>query len=138
MRVATGRSSTIAPGAGCDRYRLRAAGSASVAGFKRAMDVSILGGRSVTLPAGWAQRTLVSVLGGMDVDARAIPGPGAALTFVAVFGGADIKVAKGARVSLGGFSLLGGRRVETTPGEGPEINVRAFTVFGGLTITDRE
>jgi hypothetical protein len=102
------------------------------------MDVSILGGRDVTLPVGWQQRSFLSVLAGASIDARATPGEGAKLTFIAVFGGAEIRVQRGARVSLDGFSLLGGRKIETSPGDGPEITVRAFSFLGGLKITDRE
>jgi hypothetical protein len=102
------------------------------------VDVAILGGRDITLPSGWDSRTLVSVLSGAKIDARAAPGEGATLTFYAVFGGVDVKVAQGARVSSGGFSLLGGRKIETSGGEGPEIKVRAFMFLGGLKVTDRE
>jgi hypothetical protein len=102
------------------------------------MDVAVLGGRQITLPTGWQRHTFVSILGGANVDARARPGEGATLTFVAVFGGSEVKVARGARVSPAGFSFLGGRKIETEPGDGPEIAVRAYTVFGGLSVTDRE
>ena len=102
------------------------------------MDVAILGGREITLPGGWERRTLVSILGGAEIDARATPGEGATLTFVSVFGGANMKVARGARVSVEGFSFLGGRKIDTSPGDGPEIKVRAYTFLGGLRVTDRE
>ena len=102
------------------------------------MDVSIIGGREITLPQGWQRQTLVLVVGGAEIDARAKPGQGATLTIVTIFGGVDLKVPAGAKISVAGFSLLGGRHVEITPGDGPEIAVRVFTVFGGVQITDKE
>jgi hypothetical protein len=102
------------------------------------MDVSILGGRRISLPSGWRRQTSVSLLGGSRIDAGATPGEDAKLTIVTILGGIHMKVPKGAKVSVGGFSLLGGRKVETTPGEGPEISVRAFSFLGGIHITDKE
>jgi hypothetical protein len=102
------------------------------------VDVAILGGRKITLPSGWRRRTFVSLLGGAEIDARALPGEDAKLTIVTLLGGVHVKVPRGARVSVDGFSFLGGRRVETTPAEGPEIAVRAFTVLGGSHVTDQD
>jgi len=102
------------------------------------MDLAILGGRKITLPSGWQRRTFVSILGGADIDARARPGEDAKLTIVTILGGANVKVPRGARVSVDGFSFLGGRKVETAPEDGPEIAVRAFTVLGGAQVTDED
>ena len=46
-------------------------------------------------------------------------GPGASLTFVGVAGDLEIQVPPGSRVRESGFSLLGDRRIEVTPGDGP-------------------
>jgi hypothetical protein len=100
-------------------------------------DVAILGGREITLPVGWTRQRLISVFGGADVDATAAPGAGAELTFVGVFGGASVRVPEGARVSIGGFALLGGRRVKVSSSEtGPAIKVNAYSLLGGLEIRD--
>jgi hypothetical protein len=78
------------------------------------------------------------VVGDTEIDARATPGEGAALTIVAIVGGVDMRVPTGAKISVGGFSFRGGRHVEAAPGDGPEIAVHAFTVLGGVQITDKE
>ncbi len=55
-----------------------------------------------------------------------------------VFGGASVRVPEGARVTIGGFAFLGGRRVEVSSREdGPAIRVNAYSVLGGLEIRDR-
>ncbi len=102
------------------------------------VDVAILSGRRTTLPEGWTKQTIVAVLGGADVDASAAPGEAAGITFVGIFGGAKITVARGARVSLAGFSFLGGRKVDVQSSpDGPSVRVVAYTVLGGLEIRDR-
>lgn len=101
-------------------------------------DVAVLGGRKVKLPSGWTNQTLVAILGGAQVDATAPPAPGAKLTLVTILGGAEVTVPEGARVSQGGFALLGGRHVDVNSrDDGPEIRVTAFSFFGGVKISDR-
>lgn len=98
-------------------------------------DVAILGGRRITLPVGWTKQRLVAIFGGAHVDATAAPGDGAALVIVTILGGAEIVVPDGARVTVGGFALLGGRSVEvSSKDDGPEIRITAYTVLGGLRV----
>jgi hypothetical protein len=79
----------------------------------------------------------VAIFGGGHVDATAQPGEGAVLRIVTILGGAEVIVPEGARVTLGGLALLGGRRVEVSSKEdGPEIRIVAFTVLGGLRVRD--
>jgi hypothetical protein len=100
-------------------------------------DVSIFGGRRVQLPEGWGRQRLISFFGGANIDAHATPGEGARLTIVTVIGGALVAVPEGARVSLSGFSLFAGRRVDVESRvDGPEIRVSAYSVLGGVRITD--
>jgi hypothetical protein len=100
-----------------------------------ATDVAILAGRKITLPAGWTKQRLVAIFGGAHVDATAAPGEGAALRVVTILGGAEIVVRQGARVTIGGLALLGGRSVEVSSKEdGPEIRITAYTVLGGLRV----
>ena len=102
-------------------------------------DVSIFGGRRVQLPEGWGKQRLISILGGANVDARAMPGKDAKLTLVTVIGGALVAVPEGARVSLSGFSLFAGRRVDVeSRADGPEIRVSAYSVLGGVRVTERQ
>jgi hypothetical protein len=103
------------------------------------MNVAMFGGfDKAPPPEGWRRSTAIAVLGGGELDlTRAVPGDGARLTAVAVFGGIDVHVPEGARVALSGISLFGGRDVKVEPGDGPEIRVRAVAVLGGVSVTSR-
>ena len=101
------------------------------------MYVTILGDRRATLPAGWTTETILLVLGDAQIDASAEPDRGAKVTFIALAGEAVIRVPPGSRVTGGGISLLGDRKIDVSPGDGPEIRVDAYTFFGDLRITDR-
>ena len=101
------------------------------------MRLAILGGNNTTLPEGWTEETGLAILGGLTFDARGVrPSPGATIKAYCLFGGINIKVPPGSRVSAGGFSLFGGTDVRVRPGDGPEINVRAYALFGGVTVSD--
>jgi hypothetical protein len=100
-------------------------------------DVTVFGGRRGRLPDGWTKQTLVSIFGGAEVDARATPGEGARLTIIAILGGAKVLVPAGARVTVGGFAFLGGRKVEVhSKPDGPEIHLHAYTVLGGVEVSE--
>jgi hypothetical protein len=101
------------------------------------MIVSILGDRRATLPAGWTTETIVSVLADAQIDASAGAVTGAKVTFVALAGEAVIRVPPGSRITSRGLSVLGDRKIDVTPGDGPEISVDAYTLFGDLRVTDR-
>lgn len=100
------------------------------------MDVAILGGRAYRFPPDWQKETIVSVFGGADLDSTAGAGSGARLTAVAVCGSVKLRVPAGSRVSMSGVSLLGGRKVSVAPGDGPEIAVKAVSVFGSVKVSD--
>ena len=101
------------------------------------MYMTILGDRRATLPAGWTKKTIVSVLGDTQIDASAGAGTGATVTFIALAGEAVIRVPPGSRISDGGFSLFGDREIEVSPGDGPEIRVNSYSLFGDLVVSDR-
>ena len=100
------------------------------------MQISILGGRDLRLPTGWTSETSWTLIGGAKVDATADPAPGAKLRVYTVLGGADVVVPRGARVHLKGGSLIGGRRLEVSPGDGPELTVLACAVIGGARVRE--
>ena len=77
------------------------------------MQFSLLGGRRLRLPSGWTSETSYTLIGG-----------------------ADVRVPKGARVTLKGGSLIGNRTLAVSPGDGPEILVLACSVIGGVTVRD--
>jgi hypothetical protein len=84
---------------------------------------------------GWTKESAVAVFGGGELDLTAAPpGEGAVLTAVAVFGGIELVVPAGTRVSMSGFGLFGGRAIEVEPGDGPELRLRAVAVFGGVEV----
>ena len=80
------------------------------------MNVTVFGGLNRRpLPPGWTKETMIVVFGGGELDLSASPpGPDACLTVVAILGGLEISVAAGTRVSVGGFGLFGGRKVEVS------------------------
>jgi hypothetical protein len=100
-------------------------------------DLAVFGGRQIRLPEGWSKQTLISVVGGAKVDATAAPAADASLTLVTLLGGAEVVVPEGARVTSGGFAFLGGRRIDVASRpDGPEIRVHAYSILGGINISD--
>jgi hypothetical protein len=66
------------------------------------------------------------------------PGAAARLVAVSLLGGVRVTVPSGTRVEVRGFSLLGGRRLAISPAaSGPMINVAAYTIIGGLDVSER-
>ncbi len=100
------------------------------------MYVTMLGDRQATLSADWTRETIVSVLGDTRIDASAGAGTGAKVTFIALAGEAVIRVPPGSRVTGGGFSLFGDRKIDVSSNDGPEIRVDAYTLFGDLQVSD--
>jgi energy-coupling factor transporter transmembrane protein EcfT len=80
------------------------------------------------------------IFGGATLDlSHAHPDPGARVDAFALFGGADVLVPPGWRISLGGLPLFGGYE-DRTKGDGelpldaPELKVSATAIFGGVTV----
>ena len=99
------------------------------------MQVTILGERRSSLPANWVKETLVAILGDARVDATRT-GPDASLTVIGLFADATIRVPRGSRISDGGFSLLGDRKITVSPGEGPEIRVNSYGLLSDVQVTE--
>jgi hypothetical protein len=97
---------------------------------------AIFGGPSVTLPHGWSRETVVVILGGAEIDAAAPPSGDGVIRIVTLFGGAEVRVSREARVAVGGFTLFGGRESNVGPGEpeGPSITVTGVSIFGGIEV----
>jgi predicted membrane protein len=107
----------------------------------RTTDVSIVGGRKFT--GRWRppkEMTLVSVLGGREIDLReaAIDPDGVTINVVGLIGGTHVIVPDGVNVEVSGFSGLGGRRVDSRAEPGPSgarlVRLRVFGVVGGLKV----
>jgi hypothetical protein len=103
------------------------------------MNVAIFGrfGKRLLAP-GWKRETAFAALGGADLDlSDAPPGEGARLTVIAIFGGINVQLESGTRVTLHGFSLLGSREALVKPGDGPELTITAVAIFGGVRIKEK-
>jgi len=100
------------------------------------MDFALVGGRQFTLQQDWNHEFLASVLGGTRVRASATTSTDANITVVTVVGATDIQVPRGSRIRLQGFTLLGSRNIDVHSGDGPEITVRAFSLFGSVTVKE--
>jgi hypothetical protein len=80
------------------------------------------------------------VFGGATLDlSEAHPDPGARVDAFALFGGADVLVPPGWRISLGGLPLFGGYEDKTRgngelPPDAPELRVSATAIFGGVAV----
>ena len=99
------------------------------------MDFALVGGRQFTLQQDWGHDFLASVLGGTRVKTSATTFPGASITVVTVVGATEIEVPRGRRIRLRGFTLLGSRNIVQSS-DGPEITVRAFSLFGSVTVKE--
>jgi hypothetical protein len=109
------------------------------------VDVSILGGRKFT--GRWRppkKMTMVSVLGGREIDLREaeIPADGITINIVGLIGGTHVIVPDGINVEVSGFSGLGGRRVDShaepgAPGE-RVVRLNVFGALGGLKVESQE
>lgn len=98
------------------------------------MNVLLFGDRKATLPSNWSKETIVSLAGDAELDSSAGVAANATLTFIALFGDLTMRVPAGSRVSLGGLALMGDRKVEVAPGDGPDIRVNAYCLFADVKI----
>ena len=91
----------------------------------------------VSLPTGWSDEQIVVVIGDVRMDLRDRPPiDGATLSVFHLIGDVRLRIASGTRVVTSGSTLLGDQRVDVQPGQGPELEVRAWGLFGDLEITD--
>ena len=100
------------------------------------MNVAVFGsfGRRVLAP-GWTHETAVSFFGSGDIDlARVEAGNDPRITAVGIFGGIDIIVDEGSRVTMSGFSLFGSRKTEIVAGAGPSLHISAIAIFGSIKV----
>ena len=86
-----------------------------------------------------AQTRFFSLIGGVDLDLTeaVVPPTGARLTKVSLIGGVDLKTGPDVRVTVGGFSLIGDKDVERsddTPPSAPVLEVRAWSLVGGVRV----
>jgi hypothetical protein len=101
------------------------------------MYVTVFGDRRGTLPPGWINEIVVALVGDARIDATGSAGTGARLTFLGLAGDAVVCVPPGSRVTGGGLSVFGDRKVEVSPGDGPEIRVDGYSLFGDVKVSDQ-
>ena len=104
----------------------------------RAAVFSLLGNVTESaLPAGWTDEQIVVLLGDVKLDLRnRPPGRRAILRVFHLAGDVRLQVSAGTRVTTSGTTLLGDHRVDVQAGEGPEIEVRAWGLFGDVKVSD--
>ena len=85
-----------------------------------------------------------ALFGGAVLDLTdAHPGPGARVDALALFGGVDVLVPPGWRITLGGLPIFGGYEDKTRangalPEDAPQLRVVATAIFGGVTTKTAE
>ncbi len=93
----------------------------------------------------------LALFGSLELDLTSAP-PELAVTVVAIFGGAKVRVAPDEEVVCGGFSVFGGRRIElgrrqtAADSSGSRVaisddedaplplDILAYSMFGGITV----
>lgn len=102
------------------------------------MNLALFGGFDRRpLGPGWKKETFVAIFGGGEVDLTDSPPDGeGSLKAVSVLGGMTLIVPAGTRISMSGASILGGRTVNVSEGDGPVIRLRAIAVLGGVEVRE--
>jgi Domain of unknown function (DUF1707)/Cell wall-active antibiotics response 4TMS YvqF len=86
---------------------------------------------------------VVAVMGGCEVDLRdaVIESPEVTLDVFALMGGADVVVPEGVEVNVSGLAIMGGKHYSAAkrppPPGAPVVNLRVFTVMGGVNVRTR-
>jgi hypothetical protein len=84
--------------------------------------------------------TSVSVFGGCHIDLREaeIAGDGITIVRFALIGGTHVIARDGVAVHLDGFSVFGGRRLDSHADPGPPgaplVRLRVFSLVGGVKV----
>ncbi len=88
-----------------------------------------------------------ALFGGLDLDLTSAP-PAVAVTVVAIFGGAKVRVRPDAEVICDGFSLFGGRNIDPRSSQVSHksapigvdedapfpLDILAYSLFGGVSV----
>lgn len=102
------------------------------------MHVSVLGSLDQSgFPEGWKEEKVLSVLGSVKIDlTERPPGEGAHLTATSIVGSIVVVASPGTRVALDGVSVIGSRKQNVRPGDGPEVRITANTFFGSVEVRE--
>jgi hypothetical protein len=102
------------------------------------MHITLFGKTNASgFPVDWTQETVVSVMGGVDLDlTKRPPAPGARLTVLHILGGTKINIPSGRRLSSGGLTILGRREIDVTPATGPDLTITVYNILGRVHVTE--
>jgi len=80
-----------------------------------------------------------SIFGDTDIDlSRDTVMQRGRVTIVSLFGDAKVSVPVGTRVGTTSVTIFGDCRVRVESGDGPDVRVNFFSIFGGLTVVEGE
>lgn len=110
---------------------------------KRRAPVAVFGGTKIKVgPERFVDEEVTAIFGGITLDLReAHIDEVASVTAFAMFGGVQILVPTGWRVSIGGIAIFGGYDDRTTgghaalPPDAPVLKVNVTAVFGGVAVS---
>jgi hypothetical protein len=102
--------------------------------------IALLGGFRDAPTAAPDTYMIGAIIGGADLDlSRAtLPPGGVTINKWSLVGGTAIKLPPGTRAEVGGFSLIGRKRLlhSNSASDGPVVKIRAYAGFGGIRIED--
>jgi len=118
--------------------------SRRVDGEHRESSVAMLGGTKIKdRSEHFTHANVSAIFGGATLDLREAHIDGeASVDALAMFGGVDVLVPKGWRVSVDGTPILGGCEDKTTgdgelPADAPVLNVHATAILGGVGVKNK-
>jgi hypothetical protein len=99
------------------------------------MQVHVFSSRAPTLPPGWTDHTVISVVSSGKIDASVQPRPGAKLSIFSFLSSTTVIVPKGCQVQMSGGDVLGSQSVDVeSSADGPLIEIRAIPVLSSVKV----
>jgi predicted membrane protein len=87
----------------------------------------------------WTNERVIVGVGDVNLDlGKRPPGPDATLSIFRLVGDVKVTVPRGARVTVGGFTLLGDRRVEAGGESGPLVQLKVSGLIGDVEVRESE
>jgi hypothetical protein len=102
------------------------------------MDIyAFTNGRPYYAP-GWHDEDVIALFSNVTIDVRNTPPrDDAVMTVLVLFGNTTVIVPAGTQVSVGGFSLFGGRTIDIhAPPAGPRLRLNLSALFGQIKVVE--